>query len=105
MQNKYALRITHVAEADIEDIFAYIFNSLSASGAAKSLIDKIHDSIIGLCEYPFAGSMVDDEVLRMRGYRKIIVERYIVLYRVNDNEQIVTIMRVIFGARNYLEIL
>ena len=47
----------------------------------------------------------DDTKLRNDGYRKIPVKNYILLYRVDGEENIVYIMRVIYGRRDYSKLI
>ncbi|ODA39978.1 hypothetical protein DSBG_3269 [Desulfosporosinus sp. BG] len=46
-----------------------------------------------------------DELLRNKGYRKLVVDNYIVFYLVNELERQVVIMRILYGAVNYQNML
>lgn len=46
-----------------------------------------------------------DEPLKARGYRKLIIDNYLVFYLVNENEGQVVIMRILYGASKYQNIL
>ncbi len=102
---KYSLKFTPKAMEDLEGIFMYISNYLFSSEAAEKLIDKIEESIMRLKSFPYSCSFVLDEPLKKRGYRKLIVDHYMVFYLVNEQERQVVIMRILFGASNYKTIL
>jgi plasmid stabilization system protein ParE len=52
---------------------------------------------MGLSDFPFACSPVEDEFLRGKGYRKLIIDSYIAFYIVNEEEKQVVVMRVLYG--------
>jgi addiction module RelE/StbE family toxin len=103
--NSYSLKFTPKAEEDLDEIYNYISSKLLAKAAADNLMDNIEHTIMRLKEFPFSCSHVLDEPLGNRGYRKLIIENYIVLYLVNEFEKQVVIMRILYGASNYLNIL
>jgi addiction module RelE/StbE family toxin len=102
MENKeYNLRFTSKAEEDLDEMFEYISNELFSPESAENLMDKIETSIMMLKTFPYSSSYVLDKILRKRGYRRLIVDHYIVFYLVNEKEQLVIIMRILYSARNY----
>lgn len=104
-KHNYCLKVTPKAEEDLDEIYGYIFGTLSAAMAADKLVDHIEKAIMRLKEYPFYCQYVLDEPLKTRGYRKLIVENYLVFYLVNEAEEEVVIMRILYGASNYQNIL
>lgn len=58
-----------------------------------------------LKDFPYSCSFVLDEPLKNRGYRKLIVDNYIVFYLVNEMEKQVVVMRILYGAQNYQNLL
>ncbi|HOM43876.1 MAG TPA: type II toxin-antitoxin system RelE/ParE family toxin, partial [Bacillota bacterium] len=78
---------------------------LLAETAADNLLEKIESSIMRLKKFPYSGSLVSDEPLRKRGYRKLIIDNYIVFYLVNEMDKQAVIMRILYGAQNYQNIL
>lgn len=104
-ENSYSLKFTPKASEDLEQIYSYISRKLFAEIAAGNLLEKIESSIMRLKYYPYSGSFVLDEPLKSRGYRKLIVDNYLVFYLVNEPEKQVVIMRILYGAQNYQDIL
>ncbi|MBU3112569.1 type II toxin-antitoxin system RelE/ParE family toxin [Clostridium lacusfryxellense] len=99
--NEYKVKFTPVAEDDLDQIYEYIVNKLFAETAASRLMEKIETGIMRLGQFPFSCSHVLDEALKIRGYRKFIVDNYIVFNLVNETEKQVVIMRILYGARDY----
>jgi plasmid stabilization system protein ParE len=48
---------------------------------------------------------VADEFLREKGYRKLIVDSYVVFYVVNESEKLAVIMRILYGRQKYQDLL
>ena len=103
-EHKYRLRIAPKAAEDLDAIYGYIFNTLSATMAANDLFDHI-EATMRLMVFPLSGSCVLEEPLRAKGYRKIVVDNYLIFYVVDEVEKQVLIMRVLFGASKYQDIL
>lgn len=104
-ENSYYLKFTPIASDDLEQIYRYISGKLLAETVADNLLEKIENGIMRLKEFPYSCSLVSDELLRNKGYRKLIVDNYIVFYLVNELEKQVVIMRILYGAQNYQTIL
>ena len=58
-----------------------------------------------LKEFPFSCSYVADEFLRNKGYRKLIIDNYIVFYLIDEENKQVIIMRVLYGKQKYEDLL
>ena len=98
---KFQLKFTPKASQDLDEIYNYISNNLYNETAAETLSEKIERSIMNLKDFPQLGTFVGDPELKERGYRKLIIENYIVFYLFNEIEGIVVIMRVLFGRQEY----
>lgn len=100
-KNSYSLKFTPKASEDLEQIYNYISEKLFVATAANNLLEKIEDNIMGLKNYPYSCSLLSDEPLKNKGYRKLIIENYIAFYLVNESKKQVIIMRIIYGTQNY----
>jgi len=49
-------------------------------------------------------SCCDDERMKNKGYRKIPIKNYLILYSVDEEQKTVTIIRIIYGGRSYAEL-
>lgn len=101
----YSLKFTPKASGDLEQIYSYISHKLFAEIAANNLLEKIESSIIRLKSFPYSCSFVSDDALKSKGYRKLIVDNYIAFYLVNEMEKQVVIMRILYGAQTYQDLL
>ena len=104
-KNDYSLKFTPKAGEDLEQIYSYISEKLFNITAADNLLEEIENSIMRLKNFPYSGSLVADELLKGKGYRKLIIENYIVFYLINESEKQVVIMRILYGAQNYQDFL
>jgi len=104
-KDKYGLKFTSRASEDIDQILYYISEQLYAPGTADNLLDLIENSLILLQKYPYSGSLVLDEPLRIRGYRKLMIGNYLAFYLIDEQEKQVVIMRILYSARGYKDLL
>lgn len=102
---EYTLRFMPIAADDLDSIYDYISNRLSAQQAAHNLMKKMEECYMHLKTMPHMGTKCLDEYLNKKGYRKLIVDNFITLYKVDDEKKIVTVMRVIYGRRQYEKLL
>ena len=54
---------------------------------------------------PYSHSKVRDERLSMQGYRWLGVKNYVVFYTINEQEKSVAVERILYGRRNWAQIL
>lgn len=63
------------------------------------------DDLDGIYLYPFSANLVLDEVLQEKGYRKLVIDNYLVFYLVDECEKSVILVRILYGAKNYEQLL
>jgi addiction module RelE/StbE family toxin len=93
----YDIRYLRTAECDLYGIFDYI--SRDNPTAAADLLEKIDSSISKLAANPFLGVVPKDSRLKEKGYRMLVVGKYLVFYVLK--QETVQIRRIIHGARQY----
>ncbi len=100
MRQRNEIRYTPVAVDDMDEIFSFI--SVDDVAAAEIMLEKLDRQISMLAEFPDLGVVLSDEdyPLVQRGYRFVVVQPYLVFYRVVD--QVVVIHRILHGRRDYL---
>ncbi len=101
----YTIFITDSAFDDLDKIYTYIKNTIQMPDTAKKQIERIKSALLKLEYYPLSCNLTTDKVLRQKGYRKLVVDNYIVFYLVYEKKQKVNIMRIIYGAQKYESIL
>jgi toxin ParE1/3/4 len=93
----YKVLFLQEALDDLEEIVLYI-----AHDSIKAAL-RVHDEIIAkandLYIFPKRGRLVPDPKIGKAGYRMLLVEPYIVFYKVIDHD--VFIYRILHGATNY----
>ena len=88
-----------LAQRDLEQIFEYIAVDLSNPTAAVRLIDDFEKAFENVCIFPESCPYINNEFVKDRSLRKLVVNNYIAFYRVKSDE--VQIIRVLYGMRNY----
>ena len=100
---KYNIEYSKESRQDLIGIKQYIKYNLQEPEIAKKLISKIRKEINSLKNNPEIYMIIDDDIIKKLEVRKLIVDNYIVFYRIkNDNIQIVRIM---YGRRNWINLL
>lgn len=105
MVNNYTIKMTPKAADDLDKIYRYILEELFATSSATNILERMEKEIIRLREFPFSCNYVADEYLRNKGYRKLIVDNYIVFYIINEEQKQVIIMRALYGKQKYENLL
>lgn len=80
MQEQYKVEILPTAWEDLKKIEDYYLLQFGVESAIK-VIDHILSSIERLERYPDSGSLTPDKWLNKQGYRMVICERYVSIYR------------------------
>lgn len=103
--DRYSIDITEPAEIDLIKMGEYIAIELLEPSIAQKVVNKIVDAVLELEELPFRNALVADEKLAKQGIRKIIVENYMVFYIVTEESKTVTIVRISYGRRDWINLL
>ena len=100
---KYNIEYSMEAKQDLIDIKRYIKYNLQEPNTAQKLITKIKNEIDSLKDNPEMYSVIDDDIIKRFKIRKLVVDNYIVFYRINDEN--IQIVRVMYGRRNWITLL
>lgn len=100
---QYDIEYSKEARQDLIDIKRYIKYNLQEEMTSQKLISKIRTKIDKLKNNPEIYAIIDDDVIKKLEIRKLVVDNYIVFFRIkSDNIQIVRIM---YGRRNWINLL
>ena len=102
MDTKYNIILTEKAEKDLKEIYKYIFENLKEPNIAMKLMEEIETEILKLENSPYRCMEIEIKP-KNQSYRRLIVEKYIVVYRVEEAKKEVAIFEVIYGGRDYLK--
>ncbi len=98
-KNKYQLKIFPMARLDMEQIFNYIAVELCNPTAAIGQINDFEKAFENVCAFPESHPYINNEYVKDKSLRKLVVNNYIAFYRIRDNE--IQVVRVLYGMRNY----
>ena len=101
----YNLEYLPSARQDMIDIVQYISGKLCNPEAAGRLAAELIEAGERLTEYPYAYPVYTPIRSLKHEYRKLSVRNYLMFYWVDAKEKLVTVARVIYGKRDYKEIL
>ncbi|MCD8321902.1 MAG: type II toxin-antitoxin system RelE/ParE family toxin [Oscillospiraceae bacterium] len=105
MASEYRYQFTLRARDDLDDIVRYISIELSNPAAAASFVGALQEAIHEACLFPTSGSRVENEFLPSINIRKKVIHNYIMYYSPNTTEEVIQILRIIYGRRDMDEIL
>ncbi len=94
--NKYTVRLLSLAEQDLHDLITYV--AAENVTAALTLADNIEKKLLTLNAHPWLGKIPNDEQLAAMGYRVLVVDNYLIFYKVTGKT--VYVYRIIHGARD-----
>ena len=98
---QYRIKIFPAAQSDLKSIVDYL-NTLSCEAALR-YYDLLIEKIGTLQTLPERCALAKDLQLRLRGYRLLQVENYLVFFVINGNT--VEIRRILYAKRQYEELL
>ena len=98
---KYKIQRTDKADEQLREIIFYIADDSGSVDIALNYLDKIEKAIKNLEDFPYSGSIPKYSTLRRQGYRVLIVERHLIFYKINENENAVIIYAIVDGRREY----
>ena len=101
----YQVHITSTAEHDIMCAADYIEFTLKNPTTADNLLDVTIEQIGSLSNLPQKFRLVDDPVLASRGIRFVIINNYLAFYTIDEEKQIVIIVRFLYQKSNLTSIL
>lgn len=100
---KYNIEYSKESKEDLIGIKQYIKYNLQEPKIAQKLITKIRNEIDYLKYNPKIYSIIEDDLIKRFKIRKLIVDNYIVFYRIKSDN--IEIVRIMYGRRNWLDLL
>ena len=101
----YRIERTDKANDQIHDIVMYRVELTGRMEAGLALLELLEKSINRLSEFPEMGAPPRYAALRARGYRVLIVDRFLVFYKVERESKLVMVYAVVDGRRDYLNLI
>lgn len=101
----YQIQRTEKADEQIRDIILYRAELKGDIKAGLELLDQMESEIMSLGDFPEMGPKPRYSALRKRGFRVLIIDRYLVFYKVDHSKQLVIVHAVVDGRREYLNLI
>ena len=96
------LIIAPSAENDLNAIVDYISKELCNPEAADALLDAVEECYDTLETLPSSFPFCNDPVLRANGYHQTELNGYILIYRVEDDADVVRVLHFYHSSQDYL---
>ena len=100
---RYSIEYSKEAKEDLIGIKQYIKYNLQEPETESKLISKIRMSIKSLKDNHEIFAIIDDDIITKLEIRKLIVDNYIVFYRIKNDS--IEIVRIMYGRRNWINLL
>lgn len=101
----YKLEFLPIAKKDIDDIIYYISNTLQNTTAAINLAKYFIKSANNILSFPYSFSEYITTSNLENSYRSIKVKNFLMFYTINENDKIITIVRVLYQKMDINSIL
>ena len=98
--NEYTLDFLPTALNDMTEIISSFVMLGSKQGAIR-IKNKMNKAAEQILMFPFSGISGPDPKLSKLGFRMIVVEKYLMFYKVFEDEKKITFYRVLNGKTNY----
>jgi len=102
MDEKYEIKLSIKAKDDLKSIVLYIKNNLNEPAIANKYAKIIREEIQTLEYLPQKFAVIEDSSVKDLNFRKLIIKNYIAFYRVNEENKIVNVERILYGASNWI---
>lgn len=99
MDNKYSLIFYPAASEDIENIIKYISVDLSNPVAASKLLEDFDESFKTLLAFPKIYPLIDNQFVKDKMVRRMLVRNYAVFYKIADN--MIQVIRIVHVRSDY----
>ncbi|MBR6484378.1 MAG: type II toxin-antitoxin system RelE/ParE family toxin [Clostridiales bacterium] len=97
---KYEVLLYPKAYRDIEEIYSYLAIEKLEPGIAKGQTDRIWDAISSLGSYPESHQDRLTGRYAGKGYKQLIIDNYIAIYKIDKKTKKVFVVTVQYGGRN-----
>ena len=96
----YTVNVTIRARLDMREIYEYISHTLLAPETAEKQYTRIETAVYSLEQMPERFRQYEKEPWQSRNLRIMPVDNYIVFYTVDNENRVVSAIRIMYGRRN-----
>jgi addiction module RelE/StbE family toxin len=98
--DKYRIKLNKRAFKDIDSIFEYIALEKLSPENAKRQTDRIWNALKALDTFPQSHQERNEGRYAGKGYRQLIIDNYIAIFRIDESTKTVYIVTVQYQGRN-----
>lgn len=102
MSEKYRIELSIKAKNDIKSIVLYIKNNLNEPSIANKYAKMIKGEIKTLEYSPKKFAIIDGDTIKDLKIRKLNIRNYLAFYRVNEEEKVVNVERILYGSSDWI---
>lgn len=102
LTNKYKIIWSPKSYKDLQNIYDHIAYYFKEKRIANNMTKKILNSILSLEYYPERYTSIVNYKDKIKKLRKLVVNKYVVIYEVNNNTRQVFILHIFHCNQNYL---
>lgn len=100
---EYKIKFSQTCLEEIDEICNYITVKLKAENASNRLRVKIMDNVLKLQYSPQMYAKIEKKDRLKRDYRKIVIDNYVLLYCIMEQDQVVLVSHMYYCGKNYLQ--
>ena len=98
--DKYKVKLNPRAIRELNSIYEYIANEKLAPENAKGQVDRIKKLILNLDTFPQSHQERNEGRYAGKGYRQLLIDNYIAIFRIDDTEKTVYVVTVPYQGQN-----
>ena len=98
--DKYKVKLNSKAYRDINEIFKYIALEKLSPENAQSQTTRIWEALKNLETFPHSHQKRTEGRYAEKDYRQLIIDNYIAIFKIDDNNKTVNIITVQYQGRN-----
>ena len=99
--DKYEVKVSPRAIADIDDVYNQIADDFKDIGAAEKHADLLDEAILSLDTMPYRGAERKTGAFANRGYRQLFVKNFTIVYRIDEKRKRVIIITVRYSHSSF----
>mgnify|MGYP004566759689 CR=1 FL=1 len=100
MPEKYTVKLTRQAEAQLREIVDYIRFTLQAPNTASKMLDALAEEIYSLDQFPYRAPLTEEEPWHSQGVRRISVKNFLIYFWIDEAQKNVQVTGIIYGRRD-----
>ncbi|MCI8582925.1 MAG: type II toxin-antitoxin system RelE/ParE family toxin [Dorea sp.] len=99
--DKYTVKMFPQAYLDLDKIYELVLFNDNYGDNALRLAKRLEDAIFSLEEQPYRGAERKYGFYAHKGYRKLFISGYIIIYEVLDAEKIVAVLTIKYSGSEF----